>query len=615
MHLRKKLKVTLILLLICLVVLFSASYAWVVLSLAPEVTSIETNVGANGSLEIALLSDTTYVDPISIRTGIGDSAVAQDVPVSNRHWGNVIDLTHASYGLEHISLLPARLNAYGRGDGTFTVSTNPLKVADFGIDGRISILNADTVSAVYGESDFTYFTAGQNYGVRAIGTISNLTSQQIALSGARIMVKSHTAAAARSVKSVWKENGPDITTLLCSRYFFNQYSFTGEEFAVIRGTAVSMRQALLYMESVLRQGAVGLAASQIANESAFRNCYDRLIDTSVPLSQTVAAGEVSLPEGYSGWISQLEDMKASVEAVIDGCDALPARCTWDDLEPLMDVLLDANKAFLGESRLSTKDAYSDLTEDNLLTLSPYSGMLAKAAEFSGNYSVYCSWNNNISIEARTQDPDNDPCLVQVIGLLEDCRAAAGGWTRSNLDMVYGYAIDMAFRCNVESDLLLQTTPVLRVQETAETPVTQGGGSYMRFTSEEMDTDGLLTLMDTIRVAFLDDRNTIIAVAKLNVSNYEEREDGVFAPLYLYDFTVAEDGKLVMGQRREENSPILALNQNTPVVLSAVVWLDGDSVNNSMVATSGEQSMSGILNLQFSSSADLNPLDLTMKNKK
>lgn len=50
-------------------------------------------------------------------------------------------------------------------------------------------------------------------------------------------------------------------------------------------------------------------------------------------------------------------------------------------------------------------------------------------------------------------------------------------------------------------------------------------------------------------------------------------------------------------------------QNTPTAISAIVYLDGDHVDNADVANAA-QSMSGTLNLQFSSTATLTPMDYT-----
>ena len=79
MKLTKKLNITLVLVVVCLALSIWASYAWFAISRNPEVQRIETNVGANGSLEIALLTEETFQNPTLIRTVAGDSAVKQDV--------------------------------------------------------------------------------------------------------------------------------------------------------------------------------------------------------------------------------------------------------------------------------------------------------------------------------------------------------------------------------------------------------------------------------------------------------------------------------------------------------------------------------------------------------
>lgn len=613
MKIKKKLNFTLILVLVCLVLVIYASYAWLTLSLRPEITSIDTNVGANGSLEIALLTEKTYVDPLLIRTTIGDSVVEQDALESNQHWGNVIELADERYGLGKISLLPSRLNVVSGEDGTAIVSQNILNVAEFGIDGRITILSENTVSAIHQENAFTYYVDNQRYGVRAIGNISNLMVQQTALANARTMVKAHTAAASRTVKHTWRDYGPGIVDILYSRYALEKDAFTGNDVAAVRDFAGGLLEALNYVDNGLRQGIIGVAASQIADEPDFENIRSMVSNTDLPLSVLLETMGGQIPGDFGDWIKELDQMRLQVQSVVAESYTLAGGADWNRLEPLLDVLLDADKAYLGQLRLSDKNAYANMTEDNLITVAAGSGVLADIAAYAGNYSSFCVWVDNISVEARTADPNEEPYLIRIEKILQDAKAAVGGWTRANLDDTYGFAVDMAFRCNAESELLLQTVPSLRVQENGEFPVTQGGGSYMRFTSEDMELEQLLTLMDTIRLGFLDDKNELVAVAKLNVSNYEEQEEGVFAPLYLYDYTLEENGSISIGERSKDDASIIDLPKNSPKVITVVVWLDGDHVDNSMVNDSGHRSMSGVLNLQFASSADLLPSSQSIKD--
>lgn len=615
MKIRKKLKITLIFAIVCLVLMISASYAWLTLSLRPEVTRLDTNVGANGSLEIALLTGSTYVDPLLIRTSIGDSIAEQDALEANHSWGNVIDLSDERYGLGEISLLPARLNAMPGAEGSCAVRQNLLNVAEFGIDGRITILSDSTVSATRAERDFTYYVDQQSYGVRAIGTISNLFSQQIALAEARSLVSSYTASASRTVKHTWRDHGPGIVDILHQRYAAGSETVSAENIADIRDMAEGILTALSYVDGAIRQGIIGIGASQISEESDFEVFLTLVSNPSASVSSLVNTPGVQIPEEFKTWVTQVDRMKEAVQSVVAETYLLSDGGNWSQAEPLLDVLLDADQAYLAEHLLSSSDAYRTITVDNRITLSPGSGILAELAGYCGNYSAFCKWKDNASVEIRTAEPNENPYLIRIEKMLDDCKAAAGGWTRANLDDTYGFAVDMAFRCNRDSDLLLQTTEALRVAESSEFPVTQGSGSYMRFTSDDMETEELLALMDTLRVGFLDDQNTLVALAKLNVSNYEIQEEGIFAPLYLYEFTLEENGSITTGERRSDDTAIAALSQNTPRVITVVAWLDGDQVENSTVNENSHQSMRGVMNLQFASSADLLPSEQSVQGKK
>jgi len=615
MNLQKRIKITFIALLICLILLISASLAWLTMSLAPEVTSIDTNVGANGSLEIALLSDKTYVDPLLIRTTAGDSAVVQDALESNLSWGNVIELSDERYGMAQLSLHPARLNLIQEETGKCTVNGNMLKIAQFGIDGRISILSDQTVSALYEEDSFVYHVANQKYGVRAIGTVSHIESQQTALTSARTAAQSYTAAASRTVKNAWRDNGNAIMDIFSRRYADGRDQLTAADITFVQDTAVRMQDALTYVELALRQGIIGIAASKITDGSDFDEIYAVANNHSLPLSVLLDSVTEEIPDAFKSWANQLNTMKTDVQTVVLGCSSLANGCTWEQMEPLLDVLVDAEKAYLGDYIMATQAAFENVAASNVLTLAPESGVMAKLAEYAGNYSSFYRWTETVNVEVRTADPVETPHLLQIVDTLKNSTAASGGWTRAELDDTYGYAMDLAFRCNADSDLLLQTVASLRVDEKSEFPVTQGAGSYMRFTSEHLETERIVRLMDTIRVGFLDDKNTLIGLAKLNTSNYEEQEDGVMAPLYLYEYSLEEDGSLSIGERQKDNSAILSLNRSTPAIITVVVWLDGDYVDNSYVSHQSDQSMSGVMNLQFASSADLHPSNQVVQNKK
>ena len=99
---KKKLVGAVCMLLVASIMMVSSTYAWFTLSTAPEITGISTSVGANGNLEMALLTsgttdDTnTYKNLDKITSAVGDSGKA--VTEKNLTWGNLVDLKDASYG-------------------------------------------------------------------------------------------------------------------------------------------------------------------------------------------------------------------------------------------------------------------------------------------------------------------------------------------------------------------------------------------------------------------------------------------------------------------------------------------------------------------------------------
>lgn len=149
------------LLLVSAILLSLTTYAWFILSTAPEVTEMQTTAGANGSLEIALQSGETVSDINDIKNRVGDSSAVSSLKEANSTWGNVVDLSGNIYGLQGLSLLPARLNM--NADGTVSKSS-PLKMPLFGQDGRISEL-ANLNSMRYNDETGAYVDGQNKHGV------------------------------------------------------------------------------------------------------------------------------------------------------------------------------------------------------------------------------------------------------------------------------------------------------------------------------------------------------------------------------------------------------------------------------------------------------------------
>lgn len=608
----KKIRASGIFLLVCLILLVSASYAWLTMSLAPEITGMDTNIGSNGSLEIALLSSDTYVDPAGIRSRVGDSVVREDRVVSNLSWGNMVDLSDESYGLSEVYLKPARLNLSPNSKGGYFVKSNMLMIPDYGADGRILQFNFYGESGGYQNGRFQYDTVQQYYGVRGIGTVSNLQTQQIALVGARAAVQAHTTAAHRKVATAWTMYGETLTEILSDRYAGGSDQVSGKNLEKIAAMAETVSDAYGYIDSALRQSLVGYAASSIGNEETFNAVRNTLENRSIPLHQLLQGVSLEIPEQFLSWAEEVDRATTRLDELARNARQLARQAQtipWPDAEGLIAALMDVNGSYVQEDRLSSGEAYSHFkNEHTSLLVSANAGALGTITDFIGNYTLFYTTSipdsgKKGNVEVQTASAET-PRLAILSSDLENRQPAYTIGARISLQDICGFAVDTALRCNVTSDLLLQTEESLRVAENAEFPVTQGGGSYIRFSVENLEMDKTLFMMDGIRVGFLDSQGTLMAVAKPNTDDFQQIEDTITAPLYLYEFTIADSGSITMGEQRTE-AAITQLTQNIPTIVTIVVWLDGDHVDNSMAQTTN-QKMEGTLNLQFASSADLLP---------
>lgn len=163
------------LLALSIIMLTSASFAWLTISRAPEVSAVTTNIASNGSLEIALVKPDGSVPGES---QVGDSMAAtpkgeeNKIVSANTTWGNLINLSDPSYGLENLVLRPAKIN-------TVNVMEYPLEGAEYSVDGRIIKMNSEFDYAIWDKSEFNpdgYFLVSDKVGVRTIASVKEDTT-------------------------------------------------------------------------------------------------------------------------------------------------------------------------------------------------------------------------------------------------------------------------------------------------------------------------------------------------------------------------------------------------------------------------------------------------------
>lgn len=223
--------------------------------------------------------------------------------------------------------------------------------------------------------------------------------------------------------------------------------------------------------------------------------------------------------------------------------------------------------------------------------------------------------------------------------------AIGELKGDEVTSTYGYVVDLALRVNTDNNgtggrLLLQTVAKNRIYDGSTNKETMGGGSSMSFSvpaTANLKAGALKELLSAIRITFVQNYGLsadgitpkVLGTARLDVLGVKDYTNGKnvtdvtaaddpgtwtvttegTAPIYLYTetTTTGEDGKTNTTVNKVENGVLLnAMTKNQAYQISAIVWLDGTAVKNANVSAATAQSLTGTLNLQFSTDITLNP---------
>lgn len=644
---RQKLSAAVVMLLISAILMVSTTYAWFTLSTAPEVTGITTNVGANGNLEIALLNDITFTstaEDLGIQSKIGDSMSMQGVKEANETWGNLVDLDDASYGLDNIILNPARLNVAK--DST-DIGAALLLAPSYGTDGRVINVDKPTSQGAYSTAGKSFTYKDGAHGVTAIGVSSGITQRLNAYRTASSAVTTNANAAQNAARRSLQENGQELANILVAH-------LQNEDATVEKAQA----EKLLALTNTLQiannnAGNAVMQAVLAYNLSAANG--DEMTDEAVEALLTefdgktpadLASMSVKKPAGLDAAVAQWESNNTKIGDARTKLNALLAGAgpySWAEISPVVNGLVDKTKTTIAGKENPTRDNLQDIVNYYLannridIVMNDGSGIYADIAVLVGNYTAsgfqvhvnYSSIDADVPVSMGT-DATTGP-LVEAIekGTAPDATAGGGTVTLSEL---YGYALDFGFRTNAAaSNLLLQTAAANRVYQGAEdAAVLQGQGSYMQFSTKNAATftiDEVRALMSAMRVAFVTPNNDgtgyeLLAIAAPDIKATTDEATGITsyvggtqdgnslkAELYLHDYSINDKGVMTLGEKTEEQSKavLTALQQNVAKKVTAVVYVDGDLVDNTMVANAST-SMSGKLNLQFSSDATLKPME-------
>ena len=679
---KTKLMAAICMLLVSSIMMVSTTYAWFTLSTAPEVTGINTAVGANGNLEMALQPLDGASDQIT--SNVGDST--QAIIVRNTTWGNLVDVSdNATYGLNNVMLYPAALNTETT-DAGLVIHQVPLATPAYGADGRITELEEKAITGVYNpDGKFlesytgtgTATTINNAKGVRAIGVSSGMSDRQLAFRAA-LQTANTAATKARSVAAQsLTANGASLADLAIKHATGNGETYTATELAPLQtmintllGTADGTDGALEHIESALINYALAVALNGDSDDQYAATVTAFEAATIDTLADVMTQNSVSIAgyTGDTGYIALLKNSIANVESAKTDLENLVATkktgITWNEFNAALYKLadtdemtingiavndvradwdyskytdgFDSSKHYVGDGTNGTLNLVYKLEDQNNpdrepinnlsrlvnsalkginLVLGTGAGVFADIADFSGDYSAAITLEQieygglaveNLDATMKTETAISPVYLTAAQTAVGTFNAGTDGGTSEAISDFYGYIIDLAFRTNVSgSNLMLQQEAIDRIYSDSTNDATMGGGANMTFTSTDVNvftSNQVKSLMNCIRIVFFDtDDRTIIGYARLDTVNAEmdNTTGAITANLYMTN----ADGDAAADQS------IMAMEQNTVHELSVMVYLDGEQVTNADVANAAS-SMTGTMNLQFSSSATLTPMNYT-----
>lgn len=641
---KKKLMGAICMLLVASIMVVSSTYAWFTLSTAPEITGISTSVGANGNLEMALLSSDSFETPDSIVSAVGDSG--KSVKEKNLTWGNLVELSDESYGLGKIKLMPAALNIKNGAAGAFTVTTdNLLSTPTYGTDGRVADLSGKTYTGTWNATANSWaYSETTQYGVRAIGSNDNLTPQQAGLLGAKSEYNQALSAAKTTIQNALSTNGQNLANAVVALAMNEtEAQLDTNQQTAINNMVTAAGSALAEIDkayvALLKASVTTLDATKYSAASG------ALADKTTLEGAISALNALTELQGESAVPAQLTALQSTLKTNKDAVTAANENITKSDYKSALTALVDGSKVTVNGYNATHKDTGEDLMVDGTINsgfvnqtlkdggvvveMPDGSGVFAYIGSVAGNYAAPTKVSINFKglslkdIDATMKTTATEETTAGA--LLKSITPNGDAGANVSLSDTYGYALDMAFRTNAASSYLkLQTEAKQRVYSDSKNTDTQGGGSYMSFKSTTNDkgianlTDETVEkLMGAIHVAFIDpDTGAIYSIATLD--NIKRDGDFMKGDLKLNDLTAMEGDKPTFKLEARTGTDgteakLMDLEQNKAKKLTVIVYLDGPTVTNADVANA-ETSLEGTLNLQFSSSATLKPMENTaLKN--
>ena len=378
-----------LMLVVAIVMMTSASYAWLTISRAPELKGMNTTISGNGNLEIALVSP---------EGALPGNATGEEAGLlsSNITWGNLVNLSDSGYGVDQIALRPALLSGYNR-------HSTPLYGASYDKSGRVTSTSQTYSYATWkqAEDGNWYFDAGNpTYGVRAIASVTyenitgNATANKMmqrardAYSTARTMyvslIANETLVSSEGVYPQIKSMDA-LTSILQifvqdkANYYASKLGSGTYVTADYSGVVTYMYRLAAAFQDVLKKE--GEALLYLANLQAYLNGAEST-ETFADIDSLLVAYKTGVLPNYGVQLQSLATFStdyteitkalAGLKPYAEACDpdtvTNPAKVEWTQISTCVNYLVDINTTTIAQNRNSKTFAIGAISSDNLLDL-------------------------------------------------------------------------------------------------------------------------------------------------------------------------------------------------------------------------------------------------------
>ena len=604
--LKSKLMAAVSMLLVSAIMVSVTTYAWFILSTAPEVKGMSTTVGSNGALEMALVDYETSAGKDlnavldSIPTAVGSSSAKVSLKEANKTWGNLVDLDDIAYGLDSIgAMYPARLN-WTDANNKAVNGRNLLKYAQYGTDGRVAEL-ADTTSGTYVDSAFV--SNDNTYGVRGIGKAVEQAQEAGHLSSAKGFYRTAVSTANTSAKAALDNAAPGIAGIALN-HGLKKDTFTAAQVNALKGVVTDLTTVADNIESALKWAVVAQKAS---------GTNGTIIEQTAVTTDMLSAADSITKDSYA----KLQTLRANITAADNSLKTLntdtETTFTWNQISIAYGLLVGGTNDTtvggltadqLAELQKGGHEVEWLMQQKGNIPIITKGGLFGETADLVDNFTSEqitipyeaLGKTTNVPVTVTAQKSVTPAYLIGLRTTVNALKYEGEGNENNFITEYYGYAVDLAFRSNAAGDLQL-SGPKVRVSSADQTadPALKGDGSTFTVESTNPDAKAIAAL----RIAFLDTATSkVIAVGKLGTPDTATPK---VYPVNLYEFTVADGILKVDDAKKIANNKILTLEQNKAVALTAVVYMDGDATEYA------QQELKGKLNLQFATSAELQPM--------